>query len=88
MVKWAKHHEPGAPHETGRLAPLLESLGTLHVPVTTSKADTQRYFDQGMRLIYAFNHAEALRSFREAARNDDRCAMAYWGQALGFEFSG
>lgn len=68
--------------EAGRLAPLLENLGNLHVPVTTSSADTQRYFGQGVRLIYAFNHAEALRSFREAARSDDRCAMAYWGQAL------
>ena len=62
--------------EAGRLAPLLDSLGNLHVPVATSSDDTQRYFDQGMRLIYAFNHAEALRSFREAARNDDHCAMA------------
>ena len=68
--------------EADRLAPLLENLGNLHIPVTTSSADTQRYFDQGMRLIYAFNHAEALRSFREAARNDDRCPMAYWGEAL------
>jgi tetratricopeptide (TPR) repeat protein len=68
--------------EAGRLAPLLDNLGNLHVTVTTSIDDTQRYFDQGMRLIYAFNHAEALRSFREAARNDDHCAMAYWGQAL------
>lgn len=66
----------------GRLAPMLNNLGTLHVPITTSNADAQRYFDQGMKLIYAFNHAEALRSFREAARNDDHCAMAYWGQAL------
>ena len=66
----------------GRLAPLLDNLGDLHVPVTTTSLDTQRYFDQGMRLIYGFNHAEALRSFREAARNDENCAMAYWGQAL------
>jgi tetratricopeptide (TPR) repeat protein len=66
----------------GRLAPLLTNLGDLHVPITTRNEDTQRYFDQGMRLLYGFNHAEALRSFREAARNDDNCAMAYWGQAL------
>lgn len=66
----------------GRMAPLLKNLGSLHVPVTTRNPDTQKYFDQGMRLIYGFNHAEALRSFREAARNDDQCAMAYWGQAL------
>ena len=66
----------------GRLAPLLANLGSLHMPITTSNADTQKYFDQGIRLIYGFNHAEALRSFREAARNDDSCAMTYWGQAL------
>jgi tetratricopeptide (TPR) repeat protein len=66
----------------GRLAPLLDNLGTLHVPTTTESAEAQKYFDQGMRLIYAFNHAEALRSFREAARIDPGFAMAYWGQAL------
>jgi hypothetical protein len=66
----------------GRLAPLLQNLGNLHVPVTTKNPDTQKYFDQGMRLLYGFNHAEALRSFREAARNDDGCGMTYWGQAL------
>jgi tetratricopeptide (TPR) repeat protein len=66
----------------GRLAPWLPNLGTLHVTVTTNDADGQRYFDQGMRLVYAFNHAEALRSFQEAARIDPGCAMAYWGQAL------
>jgi tetratricopeptide (TPR) repeat protein len=66
----------------GRLAPILANLGTLHVPVTTKHSDAQKYFDQGVRLLYGFNHAEALRSFREAARIDDSCAMAYWGQAL------
>lgn len=68
--------------QDGRLAPLLKNLGTLHVPVTTKSADAQRYFDQGMRLVYGFNHAEAVRSFREAARIDPGCAMTYWGQAL------
>ena len=66
----------------GRLAPLLKDLGDLHVSVTTRNPESQKYFDQGMRLLYGFNHAEALRSFREAARLDDSCAMAYWGQAL------
>ena len=42
----------------------------------------QRFFDQGLRLLYAFNHAEAIRAFREAARLDPVLAMAYWGQAL------
>jgi len=64
------------------LAPLLEGLGALHHPVTTSSPRAQRFFDQGLRLTYAFNHTEALRAFREAARLDPDCAMAHWGQAL------
>lgn len=42
----------------------------------------QRYFDQGLRLYYGFNHAEAIRAFEEAARQDPACAMCYWGVAL------
>ena len=72
----------GAQTADAPLAPELSGLGTLHVPVTTSVPRAQRFFDQGMRLLYAFNHAEAIRAFREAARLDPRMAMAYWGQAL------
>lgn len=64
------------------LAPRLSGLGPLHVPVTTKVEGAQEFFDQGMRLIYGFNHFEALRSFQEVARLDPDCAMAYWGQAL------
>ena len=49
------------------VAPLLEDLGTLHHPVTTDSERAQIFFDQGLRLTYAFNHAEAARAFREAA---------------------
>ena len=52
------------------------------MPVTTSVPQAQRFFDQGLRLLYAFNHAEAIRAFREAARLDPGLAMAHWGQAL------
>jgi pimeloyl-ACP methyl ester carboxylesterase len=76
----------GAPAPLARtteaLAPELSGLGTLHVPVSTTTPRAQRFFDQGMRLLYAFNHAEAIRAFREAARLDPALAMAYWGQAL------
>jgi len=76
----------GAPASPARgtdaLAPELSGLGTLHVPVSTSTPRAQRFFDQGIRLLYAFNHAEAIRAFREAARLDPALAMAYWGQAL------
>ena len=64
------------------IAPLFENLGNYHYEVTTSSEDAQKFFDQGLRLTYAFNHAEAHRSFREAARLDPDCAMAYWGQAF------
>jgi tetratricopeptide (TPR) repeat protein len=62
--------------------PLFENLGTLHHPITTRSKDAQRYFDQGLRLVYGFNHEEAIRAFEEAARLDPSAAMAYWGIAL------
>src|SRR5262249_57333077 len=70
------------PANEGRLAPTLKSLGDLHFKINTKSQDAQKFFDQGLTLIYGFNHAEALRSFREAARLDPECAMAHWGQAL------
>ena len=64
------------------VAPRLYNLGTYHVKITTDVPDAQVFFDQGMILAYAFNHAESYRSFKEAARLDPSCAMCYWGQAL------
>jgi len=64
------------------IAPVLEGLGRLHSPVTTTSARAQMFFDQGLRMLYGFNHAESDRSFREAARLDPTFAMAYWGHAL------
>lgn len=65
-----------------RTAPLLDGMGALHYPISTSDTLAQRYFNQGLVLSYAFNHAEAQRSFEEAARLDTECAMCYWGAAL------
>ena len=62
-------------------APLYDNLGNLTHPITTSSPEAQRYFDQGLRLSYAFNHAEAIRAFRQAAAIDTDCAMCYWGVA-------
>jgi len=62
--------------------PLFENLGTLHHPISTTSETAQRYFDQGLRLVYAFNHEEAIRSFEEAARLDPQAAMPHWGIAL------
>src|SRR5215831_7708832 len=60
---------------------LVQGLGDLHHPVTTSNPEAQKFFDQGLRLIYAFNHDEAARSFRRASELDPKMAMAYWGIA-------
>jgi len=66
----------------GALPPLYKNLGAFHLPITTSSAKAAAYFDQGIRLTFAFNHAEAARAFRAAQRFDPRCAMCYWGEAL------
>jgi len=73
------HGLPGPGNDT---VPLFDNLGSYHHPITTSSPLAQRYFDQGLRLVYAFNHDEAIRAFREAARLDPDCAMAQWGVAL------
>jgi tetratricopeptide (TPR) repeat protein len=62
--------------------PLFDNLGSHHYAITTQAPLAQRYFDQGLRLYYAFNHAEAIRAFEEASRLDPDCAMGYWGLAL------
>ena len=62
--------------------PLYHDLGSLTVPISTKVPLAQQYFDQGVRLSYAFNHAEAIRSFEQAARLDPRCAICHWGIAL------
>jgi len=80
QIKRSFDFSEGQPSEP--IAPLFDNLGDLHFKVTTSHPQAQQYFDQGLKLLYAFNHAESHRSFREAARLDPDCAMAYWGQAL------
>jgi len=62
--------------------PLWDGLGSISYKVTTSQGEAQRFFDQGLRLGYAFNHDEARRAFRKAQRLDPDCAMCYWGEAL------
>ncbi|MDG1572562.1 hypothetical protein OZ410_09560 [Robiginitalea sp. M366] len=66
---------------TRQIAPLFENLGNHHFEVTTQNARSQAFFDQGIRLTYAFNHAEGHRAFLEAGRLDPRNPMAFWGQA-------
>jgi len=75
-----QHNHSGA-KDSGP-APLLDGLGHLHHAITTSNPQAQRYFDQGLTLVYGFNHEEAARSFRHAAKLDPKCVMCYWGVAL------
>jgi len=64
------------------IAPALTGLGSLHMPVSTTVPEAQAFFNQGVRLLYAFNHQESRRAFEEAARLDPSLAMAWWGQAM------
>jgi tetratricopeptide (TPR) repeat protein len=63
-------------------APVFAGLGDHRHPISTRNARTQLLFDQGVNLLFGFNHAEAIRSFREAARLDPGCAMCWWGVAF------
>lgn len=62
--------------------PLFEDLPHAFHPVTTQNSDAQRFFDQGLTFLYAFNHEAAYHSFEQAAKIDPQLAMAYWGMAL------
>ena len=73
-----QEHAVAAKNKT---ATLMTGLGDWRHPVSTKNAQAQAFFDQGLRLIYAFNHAEAERSFQRAAELDPKLAMAYWGIA-------
>jgi tetratricopeptide (TPR) repeat protein len=68
-------------HPKPKPVTLMQGLGDLHHPVSTSNRQAQQFFDQGLRLIYAFNHDEAAHSFQHAAELDPKLAMAYWGIA-------
>jgi tetratricopeptide (TPR) repeat protein len=77
MCAAAQDHAMGS----AKPATMMTGLGDLHHPVSTKNAGAQGFFDQGLRLIYAFNHDEAARSFQQAAALDPKLAMAYWGIA-------
>jgi len=61
---------------------LMPGMGSLHHPVSTTNPEAQKFFDQGLSFVYAFNHDEAVKSFKRAAELDPQMAMAYWGIAL------
>ena len=76
--------ESSPPKNNSDTVPLYTNLGSHHKRISTKVAVTQQYFDQGLRLVYGFNHAEAIRSFTRAAELDPTCAMCYWGIALAY----
>jgi hypothetical protein len=73
--------QPG-PEPASPRAPLYDNLGAYHHAISTDSPDAQKFFDQGLTLSYAFNHAEAVRSFKQAIALDAECAMCYWGVAF------
>ena len=70
------------PDAEGRYAPVFPGWGHYHYLISTSSDSAQYYFDQGLNLYYSYHLKESLASFKEAARRDSNCVMAYWGQAL------
>ncbi len=61
-----------------------EAVGPLHRPIATASAEAQKFFDQGLQMLYAFTPLRAARSFRQAQREDPDCAICYWGEALAW----
>jgi tetratricopeptide (TPR) repeat protein len=78
------HLKSGAEESAARRKPatLMPGFGKHHHPVSTKNAEAQRFFDQGLRLVYSFNHEDAVRSFQRAVELDPQMAMAYWGIAF------
>jgi tetratricopeptide (TPR) repeat protein len=77
----AQEHATSPKSPKTRPVTLVTGLGNLHHPVSTKNVQAQRFFDQGLRFIYAFNHDEAARSFQHAVELDPKLAMAFWGVA-------
>jgi tetratricopeptide (TPR) repeat protein len=74
--------QPVPMQAAGGAVPLYANLGTLSLRISTGKPRAQAYFDQGLRLAFGFNHAEAQRAFQAAQQIDPGCAMCFWGEAL------
>ena len=80
IVVFGQHSH--APAKEAAPATLEVGLGDVNHPVSTTNPEAQMFFNQGLSYIYAFNHEEAIRSFKQAAQLDPQLAMAYWGVAL------
>jgi tetratricopeptide (TPR) repeat protein len=81
----AQHdHASHGSAQAAAAVPLHDNLGSHSFAISTTDPRVQAYFDQGLRLYYAFNHDEAIRAFREAARLEPGCAMCWWGIGLAY----
>src|SRR5216683_5813391 len=81
VPSFAQEHAAHPAPAKAKSTTLMAGYGDWHHPVSTKNAQAQAFFDQGLRLIYAFNHDEAARSFQRASELDPKLAMAYWGIA-------
>ncbi|HVF29159.1 MAG TPA: hypothetical protein VM943_13015, partial [Pyrinomonadaceae bacterium] len=79
LTTFGQHHHAAT---EAKPATLMLGMGEVHHPVSTTNAEAQRFFDQGLAFLYGFNHEEAVRSFKRAAELDPQLAMAQWGIAL------
>src|SRR6266700_2434399 len=80
ILAMAQHQMAPPPPE--KPVTLYAGLGIWRHPISTANREAQRYFDQGLALLYGFNRYESLRSFRKASELDPRAAMAWWGIAM------
>ena len=78
----AQHEHSDAPAAAPQPAMLYGNLGSYHRAVTTRSPEAQKFFDQGLQLLYAFNLEEAQHSFEQAAKIDPTCAMCFWGAGM------
>ncbi|HEY2796885.1 MAG TPA: hypothetical protein VGK26_03270 [Thermoanaerobaculia bacterium] len=78
----ARAQHPAEPAAAPKPPALLSGLGSHRHPIATSSPEAQKFFDQGMVLLFGFNHEEAFRSFEKAAELDPRAVMPHWGMAL------
>jgi hypothetical protein len=79
---FAQHADMPMKPVTEKPATIVAGMSSHHHAVSTTKPEAQKFFDQGLAFVYAFNHDEAIRSFRRAAELDPGLAMAHWGIAL------
>src|SRR5207237_8692976 len=81
-VHYSEPAQQSQPSPTGALAPRLQNLGSHRFPVTTRNRQAQLFINQGVKLAYDFNQAEATRAFRDASRLDPDLAMSDWGKSV------